>query len=172
MASAKKASNNKPKALTLSALKSKNKQYNATYDIDIDGYTVKIKTLWSPSKISELVEEFISKMDKYLKNQSDVQVSSAYLFLLYLRYFTDLAIPSDFSKQLEWLSELIDSGYLSQIVECLPKDQIEKVNDELEKFLDKINTVLPQLEESLQKQEFENEEVKNIALKTPSDKSE
>jgi hypothetical protein len=152
------------KNLTLASLRQKNKMYEDTFEVTIDGYSMKINKLWSPIKINELIMEFVTNLEQQLKTGEGTQISTAYLYLLFIRHFTSLNIPKDVSKQLEWLDELINTGYYSLIVEKLPLDQIEIVQNELQTALDDITNKLPLIQEELDKLDFVNEEVENIAL--------
>lgn len=159
----------KKQNLTLSTLKNKNKIYNETFEEQIDGFTVSIKKTWSPTKINELIIEFGENI-RTMNVENQVQVSTAYIYLLLLRYFSSLSIPKELNKQLDWLNELIDSGYLDQLVKLLPIDQISIVEEEIKKATKNMKANLPVIQEELSKFEFENEEIENIAL--PSEKSE
>jgi hypothetical protein len=153
---------NSLKKLTFSQIKKKNKVYDEMFHVVFDDYTLSINKVWSPIKINELIIEFVTNFEKDLKSAEAMEISTAYLYLLLLRHFTSLDIPSDVSKQLEWLEELIDSGYLVYIVNQLPEDQVVLVNNELRKALDNLNTNLPIIQDALSKYEFENEEIANV----------
>jgi hypothetical protein len=157
------------KNLTLSSIKHKNKQYNETFEELIDGHSIQIYKKWSPTKIHELITEFITNLEKEMKSQEGSSISSAYLSLLFFRYFTNLPIPKELPKQLEWLDELINSGYLIEIMKLLPQDQIDIANDQLKLYLNQLHNNLPVIESVLQNVELENEEVETIKLKTISD---
>lgn len=163
------ANKKQPKNITLSSLKQQNKKYEEIFEIEIDGYNLKINKFWSPTKISELMIEFANNLRE---THMDDRLSSAYMYLLLLRYFTSLSIPDDFSKQMDWLNELVDSGYLNTIVTQLPEDQMELVSKELQTATENMAQNLISIQEQLDNQDLENEEVKNMILNTTSEKSE
>jgi hypothetical protein len=155
----------KKQQLTLSQIKKKNKMFGETFEIEVDGYSLKIQKVWSPMKILELILEFINAFESQLNDSLEVRnFSASYLYLLCLRHFTSLDISSDVKEQLMWLSELINSGYLQFIVNQLPQEGIDRVNNELRVTLDNLNRNLPMLVEELSKYKLENEELANIDL--------
>jgi hypothetical protein len=155
--------------LNLSVLKEKNKEkYGEQIEVMIDGYSVKIDKVWKPTKINLLFKELI-KVSKDLSNK-DSEVWAAYVYLLMFRHFTSLPIPAELDKQLDWLDELVDAGYFGQLVEALPKNEIEKVNSEGEKIANNINKNMDYIIEQAKKIELENEEAGQLVSGLVEDK--
>lgn len=151
------------KNLTLSTIKQKNKElYEEKLEIEIEGYKVSVSKVWSPTKINELIKEFSDNL-RLMNSDEQLSISSAYLYLLLLRYFSSLSIPKELNKQLEWLNELIDSGYLDKLISSLPTDQLAIVELELKVATENMKRNLPIIEEELTKIEFENEEIEVIS---------
>lgn len=143
-------------------MKKQNKVYNETFNVEFDDFKVSIKKHWSFTQINALITEFIDQLDKQIRSENPAPLSEGYLYLLYLKHFSSLAIPNEFDKQIEWLEELLDTGYFEYLVTKLPKDQIEAVEKELQKALDTLNDRLPKIKKELDKYEFENDEVEEM----------
>lgn len=153
------------KNLTLKKLKDKNKIYDEQFTIDVDGYEVKINKYWNPTKISEMVANTLDAVQEYKSNPELDLVISSYLNIQMLAHFSSLNIPKDkdkFDQQLQWINQLIDAGYYTQIVEALPEEEVEKVQKEVEKITDNLNEVMDQYSEEIEDLDLENEEVQKL----------
>lgn len=159
------------KNITLTSLKQKNKIYNETIEVEIDGYSLKINKLFSKVKTTELTQEFLTNLNETVRNDS-VNISSAYIYLLMIRHFTSLGIPKELDKQMEWLSELIDSGYFTEIIGKFPVDQVSNVIQEVTDALQNINQNMPLVQEKLSELEIENDEVKKQLLNITPENTE
>lgn len=153
---------NKPKKenseLTLSALKDINKKFKEKFEIDIDGYTVKIDKYWSQEKINELVSEYFDKFEKHQDDFTETLLAQ-YCFLLMIRYFSSIKIPAKFEQQIQWLEQLVTPGYYGQIISKFPEDDVAKVLNQLSDGVENLTKEINRIVEEQKK--LKNEEVNN-----------
>lgn len=148
------------KSLNLTNLKKHDKQLNEQFEIEVNGYTLKIDSVFRNTKVKQLVAEL---MDKYHYTQiNDDTLSGIFLpysTLLVIKYFTSLEIPDELERQLEVLEMLIDGGFLNPIVEALPTAEIEKVTEQIQDVVNLIHMRMDKFEEAVEDVEIQNEEL-------------
>lgn len=100
-----------------------------------------IDQVFRPSKIRECVEEFIDKMSLLRKyNGVNVQeVGEALLVFMLIKHFTSFPAPEEVTKQVKILGMLRDNGLIYQIYAHFDADQLERVQEEVRTFADKID---------------------------------
>lgn len=148
----------KPKNLTLSALQNNiNKKYKETFTEDFDGYKIDFHKHYSISKINELISEVIDNFRKHQNDGFTTDFLGTYIYIQILRHFTSLAIPKDFDKQLQWVDQLVDAGYLKRIIELIPEKEVEKIMDEVVKQTQQINENMDKFEEEVSEMDLEPE---------------
>lgn len=158
----------KKKALTLSAIKEETKKYKEQIVVDIKGYELKIDKHFAPTKISELLQELGSKILQLEKDGVDLKNFdlTSYIFLLIIKHFTSLKIPDEFEKQIAILKELVDGEFLGEIINAIPDDGWNKLQDvfyELNERFDQTKEMLKNLvEEQENKIAKENNTQKEI----------
>ena len=118
----------KTKSLSLATLKKTDAQkFGSKKQIIIDGYSLVVDEAFRPTKVQELVSEYLDKVLYVTQNEIEFSKWFDYILLLMVRHFTSLEIPSDFESQVSAWKLLIDTDYFVQILDALNQEEMQKV---------------------------------------------
>jgi len=117
-------------------------QKKVTITINNKDYDVLVDQKFRPTKLNELIMESISNYEKLKELNESVKIS--YLMLLAIKQFTDIEIAKtdDFEYQIRVLNSLINLEVFDKIVSEFPESELEKINDYMLKFNDRIDEFL------------------------------
>jgi len=92
-----------------------------------------------PTKLNELIVEAITNYDKFKELDESVKVS--YLMFLAIKYFTNLEVAKTdtLEEQIRILNAMLDLEIFDKIVSEFPESELEKINDYMLKFNDRID---------------------------------
>ncbi len=122
------------KKLTLTDLKSEVSKYNIKQRIDLsEDLYVDIYPNFSPSKISELIKNFLDYQDLLKKEELDIKNTSDWFLFNIIETFVDLSIPKDIKKKVQFYLVLRDSEHFYKIIDSFPEESFERLNQSLEK---------------------------------------
>lgn len=142
-ATAKAKATTKAKAvkdLTLAALVAENKKLDATREFEIMAGDTKYKlrhdVFFRPTKMDNLLQDIISFYEQTDDaGEQLLEIATPFMALMVIKHFTSLDVPDDFDEALYLLNVLTDLGALDTIVNALPEDQVQRVNEMLETTL-------------------------------------
>jgi hypothetical protein len=131
----------KSNKLTLTTINKMNQEYNERKTIQVCGkYDVQIDTKFRRSKIQKLILDYYTVLQdlKKKENVSDETIfqSVSLINVLVISIFTDLSLPVQLDRidNLIKMSEvLLDTGIMEDIFNQLPQDQVELLNQEINK---------------------------------------
>lgn len=131
------------KKISFKELEKLDKQYNKQKKIEVNGYEVMIDEKFRPTKIQRLIIEYQEKVKYCMDNDIDIEKVdwTGYFLILLVKYFTDIEIPDEFSKQLIVLDLLLDNGFLMPIIEAMDEAEIKKISEYMEKLNENIGIV-------------------------------
>ncbi len=122
------------KKLTLSDLKSEVSKYEVKQRIDLsEDLYVDIYPNFSPSKISELIKNFLDYQDLLKKEELDIKNTSDWFLFNVIETFVDLSIPKDIKKKVQFYLILRESDHFNKIISAFPKESFERLTKSLEK---------------------------------------
>ena len=113
----------------------------------IDNYEVEVDEVFRDSKITELVKEFLLKLN-YMKENNIEMNPIDYSIVLLLKYFTTIEIDDVFENQIQILSILIDLGYIEQILNAFPEKEMIRLTEKLKEFPSKIEKIAEELKKN------------------------
>ena len=95
--------------------------------------------MFRPTKLNELIVEAITNYDKFKELDESIKVS--YLMFLAIKTFTNVEIAKtdDFETQIRILNALINLEIFDKILGEFPEIELEKINEYMLKFNDKID---------------------------------
>lgn len=114
-------------------------------DIEIEGKTQKavleIDEVFRQSKIKACVQEFVEKMDYTVKiDKSFLEgVQEVYLIFLIIKHFSSFPAPNSYTEQVKIINKFIDNKLLFEIYKEFDRDQIARIQEELNDVLDKFD---------------------------------
>lgn len=118
----------KNKKLTLSEIKKIDaKSFSGKKDVIIKGYSLTIDEVFRPTKIQELISEFIDKQLYIVENEIQFDQWLEYTLLLMIKHFTSLQIPDSFAEQIATWQLLIDNDLFADIVNNINQEEIKKM---------------------------------------------
>lgn len=147
---------------------------------DNNQYKLEITPYFSSSKLEKMFEEYTKFIGSFKDEISDDEFLKHYMtvaYFLIIKHFSDYYTSSDMKKldykqQFAHYSMLHDLGYLMEIMEKFPEEEIDKVNKVLVntmefgiKYLESYEEVKGQLDK------LENPEVLDIAAKVKKEKA-
>ena len=102
-------------------------------------YDVLVDQKFRPTKLNELIVEAITNYDKFKELDESVKVS--YLMFLAIKYFTNLEVAKTdtLEEQIRILNAMLDLEIFDKIVSEFPESELEKINDYMLKFNDRID---------------------------------
>lgn len=116
------------KKLNLGTLKSEDNKFYTEKKITVNGHDILIQEHFRPSAIQRMFMELVEKIE-YMK-ESGIKLSfiSSYIYILLIKYFTNIEVPEEFEKQIQMLDLLIDNNYLEPVINAIPQEEIDKIN--------------------------------------------
>ena len=141
--------------ITLGKLKTLDSKTYTQKKIKAGNYDVLVDEQFRPSKINDMVLEYTQKLDYCREKGYDLK-SGEYIFILMIRYFTDIDIPEDFESQVQMLKIMVDHDLLTPILNSFNEKEVEKMNDKINEFKDNVNKLVAEMKIE---QESENKEV-------------
>jgi len=141
--------------ITLGKLKTLDSKTYTQKKIKAGNYDVLVDEQFRPSKINDMVLEYTQKLDYCREKGYDLK-SGEYIFILLIRYFTDIDIPEDFESQVQMLKIMVDHDLLTPILNSFNEKEVEKMNDKINEFKDNVNKLVAEMKIE---QESENKEV-------------
>lgn len=130
------------KNLDLNLLGKASKQYELTREVEIPVKiedkvhmaVLKIDKVFSPSKIRDCVEEFVSRVDTFRKLNEDKlhEVMEAFLIFMLIKHFTSFPAPKEYKEQVAIINMLLETDLLYKIYAEFDINEIKKITDEVE----------------------------------------
>lgn len=116
------------KRINLGTLKSEDNKFYTEKKITVNGHDILIQEHFRPSTIQRMFMELVEKIE-YMK-ESGIKLSfiSSYIYILLIKYFTNIEVPEEFEKQIQMLDLLIDNNYLEPVINAIPQEEIDKIN--------------------------------------------
>ena len=142
------------KKLTLSAVHKENSKFNEKTVVPLmDGkYEIIVNKYFKKTDIPKLIGEYMS-INEQLKESGtniDEYTDSIYLFhILIVKFMTNIPLPEDAVSLIAYIYELININLLSEIIEALPKEEVDKASGWIKEVLQKMPEVTPQIMEMI-----------------------
>jgi len=135
-------SNNNKKLTSSILLQEQSKlfvQRKVIININKKDYDVLVDQKFRPTKLNELIVEAITNYDKFKELDESVKVS--YLMFLAIKYFTNLEIAKTdtLEDQIRILNAMLDLEIFDKLLSEFPESELEKINDYMLKFNDRID---------------------------------
>lgn len=95
-----------------------------------------VQQKFKPTSIQQLINDY-QEILKQLEDYKDVAKSFIYVFyMLLLKHFTSIGgkIPNDVEKMTALCEKLIDLGILEELLNALPQEEVNKVNEMIHKL--------------------------------------
>ena len=135
-------SNNNKKLTSSILLQEQSKlfvQRKVIININKKDYDVLVDQVFLPTKLNKLIMESVSNYEKIKELDESVKIS--YLMFLAIKQFTNLDVSKtdDFKTQISILNAMLDLEVFDKIVSEFPESELEKINDYMLKFNDRID---------------------------------
>lgn len=132
------------KRITLNNLKSQANKTFTQKKITIDDYEFYIDEQFRPTKISELIDEYMAKL-QYAEDKG-VELSGVIIeYALILKYFTSIKVPDELEKQVDLIDVLVDLGYLETILNSFEESEAQKIAETMKKGADNAQEMIEKL---------------------------
>jgi hypothetical protein len=131
----------KDKKLTLNVLKKQDEQLYKQKEINVNGYKVMIDTKFRKTKLQKLINELVQVSDYIKENKYQIDILT-YLYILLIKYFTDIPVPNELEKQIIMTNLLIDNGYFEAIVNEFDQNEINKFIEMLNMYKNNLFKIL------------------------------
>jgi hypothetical protein len=131
----------KDKKLTLNVLKKQDEQLYKQKEINVNGYKVMIDTKFRKTKLQKLINELVQVSDYIKENKYQIDILT-YLYILLIKYFTDIPVPNELEKQITMTNLLIDNGYFEAIVNEFDQNEINKFIEMLNMYKNNLFKIL------------------------------
>ena len=114
-------------------------QKQVTVNINKKDYEVLVDQKFRPTKLNELIVESITNYDKFKELDESVKIS--YLMFLAIKYFTNLEVAKTdtLEDQIRILNAMLDLEIFDKIISEFAESELEKINEYMLKFNDKID---------------------------------
>lgn len=111
--------------------------------IDGKDYEIKVQEHFKETDIQELIKDIMTYVQEAIKVQEDsdfdmLNYSNQYSSTLIIKHFTSLDVPDDVYEIIAVSKKLVDLEIMTKILDMLPLDQIQKVNERVELALAEI----------------------------------
>lgn len=149
------------KKLSVANIKKENALLSRRKTINVKGYEVEIDLVFRKTEINKLVIEMVDKI-AYMEREGYTIGANFLLYILILKYFTNIGVPEDFQEQVDLLNMMIDTDLLTTIVEGLPADQISEIMNGVNgasSYLESLETQNIQVDYDLLKERIANGDV-------------
>lgn len=120
-------------------------QKKLTMEIEHKGETKEfalyIDQEFRPSKIRTCVEDLVDKMHavRKINRLNQQEIGEAYLVYMLIKHFTSFPSPELMEDEVKVIQMLIDNGLLYRIYAHFNPDQLEKVQEEVRDYAEKID---------------------------------
>jgi len=140
------------KKLTLNAVHKENSKFNEKITVPLmDGkYEMVVNKYFKKTDIPKLIGDYMSINEQLKESGSNIDeyTDTIYLFhILIVKYMTNIPLPEDAVSLIAYIYELINLNLLSEIIDGLPKDQVDKASEWIQEVLQKMPEVTPQIME-------------------------
>jgi len=117
-------------------------QKKVTININNEDYDVLVDLKFKNTKIDEFIKDWLNNFDNY--KELDKSIGILYFSFLTIKHFTSLNIieTNTFEEQIRLLNILIDLDVYSKLINEFPESELEKINDYMFKFFDKMNNFI------------------------------
>lgn len=164
---------NKTKKFTPTVLKKIDKKWDEKIEVVIEDHLLKIDKYFRETKINDFIMELVEKIKLCQKEGGNIsEFAFTYYPILMIKHFTDLfdglKNANDLSLQLQVLNELIDNNLLSVIIEKMPKEEQQKINDKVIEMTQNVDLFVNDFSDEVSKMQLKNDDV--IQLKDWVDK--
>lgn len=132
--------------MNITNLKTKSNKEFDLKKIIIDEYEILVDRKFKESKIRFLINEFAEKSE-HAEQEGLTFNPQDYMFILMLKYFTDVKIPDSYDMQVQMLSLLIDLGYFEQIIDNFDQSEVNKITDIILNMVNNTKLVIDKLKE-------------------------
>jgi hypothetical protein len=151
----------KSKKLTLSVVKRDDtKLYGIRKQVDVQGYEFTVDTVFRPSKINALLQEFLSDLEYF--HTKDIDITNldmtGYISVLIVKYFSDFDVPEDPALKLQTIKLLIDGSFFNQMLEAFDAGEIEGVVERMNQFVEALKDGIDKARDLLEKQQEEDKD--------------
>lgn len=137
--------------------------------IEVDGqqFKIMVDSKLKQTEISKIVGELEIRSSYCRRKKIDFDMN-VYLYLLLIKYFTDVEFPKvkkdnlelTFKQEMNMMENLLDLGLFDKIIDLLPDDCMQQVSDIFEKYKDKVDNIMDNVL-SIDEQMLNNEDVDN-----------
>jgi hypothetical protein len=136
------------KKLTFDLIQEENKQFDVMEEKQVKDATISVYTKFRPTKVMETIEEVIKNFSEMRSNGVEIgDVFVTYVQLIIIKNFTSLEIPEDFDDQINFISVLVDTGYLNEIMEVIPRDQVDLLFEKIQELTQRVNETMDKVED-------------------------
>jgi len=142
------------KKLTLSAIKKDNAKFNEKMTVQIkDGkYEIIVNKYFKKTDTAKLLGDYILLTEQLIESGANIDITSNEIFLfpiLLVKYMTNIPLPETALELIAYIQELINAELLNEIIDALPKDEVDKV----EGWINDSFKNMPQVLELMKKQQ-------------------
>lgn len=116
------------KKLNLGTLKSEDNKFYTEKKITVNGHDILIQEHFRPTTIQRMFMELVEKVEYMKENGIKLSFLPSYIYILLIKYFTNIEVPEEFEKQVQMLDLLIDNNYLEPVINAIPQEEIDKIN--------------------------------------------
>lgn len=116
------------KKLNLGTLKSEDNKFYTEKKITVNGHDILIQEHFRPTTIQRMFMELVEKVEYMKENGIKLSFLPSYIYILLIKYFTNIEVPEEFEKQIQMLDLLIDNNYLEPVINAIPQEEIDKIN--------------------------------------------
>ncbi len=153
----------KSKKITISSLKREDSKKYTKKVIYVGDYEVTVDEQLRPTKIQSMIAELIEK-DEYASENGYLFNPSEYALILFVKFFTDISVPSEYEKQIAMLSLLVDLEYLEKIIDAFNKKEMNKLNKMIKQYHSNLNLLMNELVKMAEEDDGEVKTVENIGV--------
>jgi hypothetical protein len=110
-------------------------------DIHDNEYEVIINKYFKKSDVPKIIGDYMSITEELKEKEIAVDsfTQNFYLFnILFIKYMTNIPLPEDGASIISYVYELINLDLLSQVMDSLPKAEIEKATKWITETLEKL----------------------------------
>lgn len=144
------------KELNLEVINKEHKKFEKMINLEIEvngnAYKFQAFEVFPPSKVYSLTTELVTKFKDDVQMVDTDTAFLSYVYLLIIRHFTSLPIPSDYAQQIAILEKLVDLDLFNAIIEALPQDQVSAVVQKCHELVIQVVNRSKQLREMLEDQ--------------------
>lgn len=115
-----------------------------TREVIIGDYSVNIDTVFRDSKITEMIKEFLEKLE-YAKENNITINNSDYALLLMTKYFTDIEYPNLYEEQIQVFTILVDLGLLNVILAEFGEEGMKAITEKINVFNENLGKLTDEL---------------------------